>query len=168
MKFENIYKETEENMRLALLSLWAPGSHPMRSAIDELFDREPLLAEPVFQSTFGWEPSSDETWRSAINRDVWNKLEKIRENKAIEAVQSNGEYDQLLLYSSICNFLYDQRLEIAAVYGDKIENIIALLDKVESFAGSVTVTKPESTAIQQKILDNIESYRTAIMVAFES
>lgn len=36
MKFENIYKETEENMRLALLSLWAPGSHPMRSAIDEL------------------------------------------------------------------------------------------------------------------------------------
>lgn len=89
-------------------------------------------------------------------------------NKAIEAVQSNGEYDQLLLYSSICNFLYDQRLEIAAVYGDKIENIIALLDKVESLAGSVTVTKPESTAIQQKILDNIESYRTAIMVAFES
>ena len=83
-------------------------------------------------------------------------------------MQSNGEYDQLLLYSSICNFLYDQRLEIAAVYGDKIENIIALLDKVESFAGSVTVTKPESTAIQQKILDNIESYRTAIMVAFES
>ena len=85
MKFENIYKETEENMRLALLSLWAPGSHPMRSAIDELFDREPLLAEPVFQSTFGWEPSSDETWRSAINKDVWNQLEKIRENKAIEA-----------------------------------------------------------------------------------
>ena len=54
MKFENIYKETEENMRLALLSLWAPGNHPMRPAINELFDREPLLAEPVFQSTFGW------------------------------------------------------------------------------------------------------------------
>ena len=85
MKFENIYKETEENMRLALLSLWAPGNHPMRPAINELFDREPLLAEPVFQSTFGWEPSTDETWRSAINKDVWNKLEKIREKKAIEA-----------------------------------------------------------------------------------
>ena len=38
MKFENIYKETEENMRLALLSLWAPGSHPMRPAINDLFD----------------------------------------------------------------------------------------------------------------------------------
>lgn len=51
MRFENIYKETEENMRLALLSLWAPGNHPMRSAINELLDRESLLAEPVFQST---------------------------------------------------------------------------------------------------------------------
>lgn len=85
MRFENIYKETEENMRLALLSLWAPGNHPMRSAINELLDRESLLAEPVFQSTFGWEPSTDDTWRSAINQDVWNKLEKIREDKAIEA-----------------------------------------------------------------------------------
>ena len=85
MKFENIYKETDENMRLALLSLWAPGSHPMRSAIEELFDRESLLAEPVFQSTFGWEPSTDDTWRSAINKDVWTKLEQIRKKKAEDA-----------------------------------------------------------------------------------
>ena len=85
MKFENIFKETEENLRLALLSLWAPGNHPMRPAIEELFDREPLLAEPVFQSTFGWEPSTDDAWRSAINKEVWNKLEKNREQKAIEA-----------------------------------------------------------------------------------
>lgn len=84
MKFENIYKETEENMRLALLSLWAPGNHPMRSAISEMFDREPLLAEPIFQSTFGWEPTTDDTWRTAINKDVWSKLEKIREKKALD------------------------------------------------------------------------------------
>lgn len=74
MKFENIYKETEENMRLALLSLWAPGNHPMRAAINELFDREPLLAEPVFQSTFGWEPTPDESWKNALNPTVINKL----------------------------------------------------------------------------------------------
>ena len=84
MKFENIYKETEENMRLALLSLWAPGNHPMRSAISEMFDREPLLAEPIFQSTFGWEPTTDDSWRTAINKDVWSKLEKIREKKALD------------------------------------------------------------------------------------
>ena len=34
MKFAHIYNETVENMRLALLSLWAPGNHPMRKAIE--------------------------------------------------------------------------------------------------------------------------------------
>lgn len=79
MKFENIYKETEENMRLALLSLWTPGNHPMRKAVEELLDREPLLAEPVFQSTFGWEPVEDESWRDALNAEVWEKLQRVRD-----------------------------------------------------------------------------------------
>ena len=61
-------------MRLALLSLWSPGNHPMRPAIEELFKKEPLLAEPVFQSTFGWEPANDDSWRSALNPTVINKL----------------------------------------------------------------------------------------------
>lgn len=82
MKFSNIYKETEENLRLALLSLWTPGSHPMRPAIEELLNRELLLAEPVFQSTFNWEPTDDESWRQAINPDVWNKLENMRKHEA--------------------------------------------------------------------------------------
>lgn len=82
MKFTNIYKETEENLQLALLSLWSPGSHPMRPAIKQLFKDEPLLAEPVFQSTFGWETTNDETWKSSLNTDVWNTLEKMREQKA--------------------------------------------------------------------------------------
>ena len=85
MKFENIYKEAEENMRLALLSLWTPGNHYMRHAIEELFDKEPLLSEPVFQSTFGWELTEDDSWHSAINQDVWNKLENIRRKKAEDA-----------------------------------------------------------------------------------
>lgn len=82
MKFEKIYKETEENMRLALLSLWAPGNHPMRPAIEELLDNEPLLAEPVFQSTFGWEPATDTSWKSSINSNVWSQLEAMRKEKA--------------------------------------------------------------------------------------
>jgi len=74
MKFVNIYNETEENMRLALLSLWTPGSHPMRQAIEQLLKDEPLLAEPVFQSTFGWEPTHNQEWRNSLNKDVINKL----------------------------------------------------------------------------------------------
>lgn len=84
MKFTNIYKETEENLQLSLLSLWAPGSHPMRPIIKQLFKDEPLLAEPVFQSTFGWESSVDDTWKPSLNTEVWNKLEKMREQKALQ------------------------------------------------------------------------------------
>lgn len=74
MKFENIYKESEENMRLALMSLWTPGNHPMRAAVRRLFDEEPLIAEPVFQSSFGWEAAPDESWKSHLNPDIISEL----------------------------------------------------------------------------------------------
>lgn len=74
MKFEHIYNETEENMRLALLSLWTPGNHPMRKAVDELLRREPLITEPVFQSTFGWKHADGVGWRNALNPDVVSRL----------------------------------------------------------------------------------------------
>ena len=74
MRFEHIFKETEENVRLALESMWVPGSHPLRGQIEALFDREPLLAEPVFQSMFGWETAQDSSWRSALNPTVIEKL----------------------------------------------------------------------------------------------
>lgn len=74
MKFENVYKECDENMRLALLSLWTPGNHKFRPAVEEMLDREELLAEPVFQSTFGWEPTEDESWKEALDSNVIKKL----------------------------------------------------------------------------------------------
>ena len=74
MKFENVYKEAEENLRLALLSLWAPGKHPMRGALEKLFKEEPLIAEPVFQSTFGWEQVQDDSWKQYFNPDVRQEL----------------------------------------------------------------------------------------------
>ena len=74
MRFEHIYRETEENVRLALESMWVPGAHPMRQQIEDLFVREPLLAEPVFQSMFGWETAHDGSWRNALNPDVVSRL----------------------------------------------------------------------------------------------
>lgn len=78
MKFKNIYNETKENVELSLLSLWTPGRHRMRSAIRELFRREPLLAEPVFESIFPWEPTADPDWRSYLAPEVI----QIQEEKA--------------------------------------------------------------------------------------
>lgn len=70
MKFKNIYKETKENVELALLSLWAPGKHRMRSTLKNLLDREPLMAEPVFQSIFPWLPTADKDWESYLDEKV--------------------------------------------------------------------------------------------------
>lgn len=124
MKFTNIYKETEENMRLALLSLWAPGKHPMRSAIEELLDREPLLAEPVFQSTFGWEPTKDDSWRSALNPSVVQKLgigekyppykhqaeswKALAEGKSIVVTSGTGSGKTECFMYPVLSDLYDQ------------------------------------------------------------
>lgn len=82
MKFAHIYNETIENIRLALLSLWAPGNHPMRHALEELFQHEPIITEPVFQSMFSWETTQNDSWCSSLNPKVWKKLEAIRKRKA--------------------------------------------------------------------------------------
>ena len=70
MKFKNIYEQTREDVELALLSLWAPGKHRMRGALKDLFKREPLLAEPVFQSIFPWKNTQDPNWESYLDKDV--------------------------------------------------------------------------------------------------
>ena len=74
MRFERIFRDSEENVRLALESMWTPGAHPMRQQVEDLFVREPLLAEPVFQSMFGWETAHDDSWRNALNPDVIARL----------------------------------------------------------------------------------------------
>ena len=74
MKFVNIFKESEENVEKALLSMWTFGNHPMRDAISEMFRNEPLMAEPVFQSTYGWETTEDDSWRDYFLPEVIERL----------------------------------------------------------------------------------------------
>lgn len=124
MKFENIYRETEENLRLALLSMWAPGSHLMRPAIENLFKEEPLLAEPVFQSMFGWKSTIDVNWSSYLNADVVSKLEigtkylpyshqaeswkKLREGKSIVVTSGTGSGKTECFMYPVLSDLYEQ------------------------------------------------------------
>lgn len=124
MKFENIYKETEENLRLALLSMWAPGSHPMRPAIEKLFLEEPLLAEPVFQSMFGWKTTTDSNWSSYLNADIISKLDigkkylpyshqseswkKLKEGKSIVVTSGTGSGKTECFMYPVLSDLYEQ------------------------------------------------------------
>lgn len=74
MKFKELYNEIERNVRMALLSMWAPGDHPMRPSMTNLFDREKLLANPAFQSQFKWESVKGNTWESYLDKEFINKI----------------------------------------------------------------------------------------------
>lgn len=124
MRFTNINNETEENLRLALLSLWAPGSHPMRKPIEQLFKEEPLLAEPVFQSTFGWEQAISDSWKESLNNQVINKLKigvkyppykhqaeswkQLKEGKSIVVTSGTGSGKTECFMYPVLNDLYEQ------------------------------------------------------------
>ncbi len=124
MKFENIYKEAEENLRLALLSMWTPGSHPMRPAIEKLFRDEPLLAEPVFQSMFGWKATADPNWKDYLNAEVVSKLEigqkylpyshqteswkKLKEGKSIVVTSGTGSGKTECFMYPVLSDLFEQ------------------------------------------------------------
>ena len=74
MKFKELYNEIERNVRMALLSMWAPGDHPMRPAMINLFDKEKLLASPAFQSQFKWESVKGNTWQSYLDKEFISKI----------------------------------------------------------------------------------------------
>ena len=75
MNFKNIYKESRENVELSLLSHWTPGAHRMREAMRDLFRREPLMADPVFQSIFPWEETDDPNWKRLLHPRVVQLIE---------------------------------------------------------------------------------------------
>ena len=78
MKFEKIYMNSEKRLEECLLSLWAKGQHPMRPAIKELFKREPFIAEPSFQSSFGWKQIGSTTdWKALFDPAVAQMMEDI-------------------------------------------------------------------------------------------
>lgn len=60
MNFNNFYNKTENRLKDSIKSLWATGDATMQEYLEYLFKLNPLLAEPVFQNTFPWEPSKKE------------------------------------------------------------------------------------------------------------
>lgn len=56
MNYQAFYQNTEKRLYDAILSLWATGDGAMQAYIQQLFEQdEPLLAKPVFQTSFPWE-----------------------------------------------------------------------------------------------------------------
>lgn len=62
MNFKEFYQNTERRLTDAILSLWATGNAETQHYLRHIFNQEDekLLAEPVFQTTFPWEPASSQ------------------------------------------------------------------------------------------------------------
>ena len=75
MKFSKIYHEANENIELALKSLWTPGNHPMRQRLDMLLlQDEQLSSTPIFQTMFPWQETNDPNWRTYLHPNVLQLL----------------------------------------------------------------------------------------------
>jgi len=58
MNYLQFYKNSQRRLSETLLSMWASGQESNQKYFKKLLEEEPLLAEPVFQATFPWMPSS--------------------------------------------------------------------------------------------------------------
>lgn len=78
--FNKIYKEIQDRLLDSILSLWATGDAQFQNYLEELLNKEKLLAEPVFQNTFPWTPASQTfgDLTHLFDSNLINSLDKIK------------------------------------------------------------------------------------------
>lgn len=86
---------------------------------------------------------------------------------ALDDVEGAGAYDQLTLYNGTFMLLYDQRYQMVSVNVDEA-TVLDLLDTVYNSAKSLSVQKDQSKKLQQEIVDNYETYREMIELAYDA
>ena len=86
---------------------------------------------------------------------------------ALGDVEGAGAYDQLTLYNGTFMLLYDQRLQMVSVNVDE-DAVLSLFDSVYNSAKALSVQKDQSTKLRQEIIDNYETYREAIVRAYDA
>jgi len=84
MNFQDFYKNIEQRLLDSILSLWSTGDKETQEYLKTIFKDEKLLAEPVFQTTFPWEPAKEQL----------KNLEGLFSKEFIHALdkKGNGEY----------------------------------------------------------------------------
>lgn len=92
-------------------------------------------------------------------QDYENLLTTI--DTTMDSMENAGAYDQLSLYNGIYSLLLDQRNNFAAV-GIPKEEIMGIIDQVDSNASDLVVQKETSVDLQEKVLGNTEELRQAI------
>lgn len=94
------------------------------------------------------------------SKDSYDELIDTIAN-ALDEVKNAGAYDRLSLYNAVFMLMYDQRNSMQQVNVEK-DTVIQMMDSVYDAAKGLTVQKEQSKQLQEEILDNYDSYRSAI------
>lgn len=83
MNFRNFYHKAQNRLKDSVLSLWATGDAEMQQYFESILNKEGLMAEPVFQTAFPWEPSTI----------TFSETNKIFDNAFINALANVKDED---------------------------------------------------------------------------
>lgn len=100
-------------------------------------------------------------------QDLFNTLSPLMDS--IEQNKGANKYDKLEFYNGIFMLMYNRRADMASAKFDQKE-VLSLFDRVYESASSIQVgeTKVYAKALQRQIEDNYESYRNAIVRAYNN
>ena len=106
MNYSEFYKNAKRRSVETLVSMWAGGNNTYQSYFKYLLESEErLFAEPVFQSTFPWESSSDEfgDLNNIFSREFISALDTI-ENEEFRFPKDRNPYlHQELSWNALLN-----------------------------------------------------------------
>lgn len=79
MNFNKFYSHTEQRIIDTVLSLWATGDAEMQNYLRAILNKETILANPVFQNIFPWEPheKSFKELAGLFHPELINRLDTI-------------------------------------------------------------------------------------------
>lgn len=83
MRYTDLYNNAKRRTKEALLSMWAPGKQDTQEYLNQIFEEEPILAEPIFQSMFPWESDTHrfEEFTAVFNEDFINAISGVEDEK---------------------------------------------------------------------------------------
>lgn len=83
MKYTDVYINAIRRTKETLLSMWAAGKQDTQQYLNKIFEEEPILAEPIFQSMFPWESDTRgfNEFTNIFDNDFINALSGVEEEK---------------------------------------------------------------------------------------
>ena len=106
MNYSEFYKNAKRRSVDTLVSMWAGGNNTYQNYFKYLLETEErLFAEPVFQSTFPWESSSNEFGElsNIFSREFLNRLDGIQDEEFRFPKDRNPYLHQEISWNALLN-----------------------------------------------------------------